>query len=362
MIPYFFMVLTPAVVSAYLSWKKYDSKRRFQITIDCFFVIWLFLLCFRSESVGVDLTVYKYHFSNYSMISWETIIKRIINDEIESGFFVLIKLISLFTVSFRWVIVTCAIVSVIPIWKMYRDENGFGFLTVVMFLNVAPFVMYFSGLRQCLSMAFVNPCYKSCKEHNWKKFLLFVFLAYLFHRSSLILLFMYPIYHLRFKKRKYILLLLPLIAGVYVFNVPIFGFLVVFLHSDFYEMYASSIRSNGAYAVLLLLAVMLIYTYLIPDQEKLDDDMVGLRNLMTFSVFLQVFAGVHTIAMRMNYFYLLLIPILMNRIVQIGEPKYKNIVKISRICMVLFFTLYYFYYAYTDSDILQVYPYKSMFF
>jgi len=119
------------------------------------------------------------------------------------------------------------------------------------------------------------------------------------------------------------------------------------------------INETGAYAVMLLLIVLLMYSFLIPESSKLDDTTIGLRNLTALSVFLQTFSSVHAIAMRMNYYYLLFIPILIPRIIISGDTKYRTLIKLSIICMVIFFTVYYFYKAYTGSDILEVYPYKS---
>ena len=97
------------------------------------------------------------------------------------------------------------------------------------------------------------------------------------------------------------------------------------------------------------------------DYQKLDYEVVGLRNLLVLCVVLQVFSGVHSIAMRMNYYYLLFVPILIPRIIQYGNRRSKTILQLSVVCMLTFFTIYYFYYAYTDIDILNVYPYVSVF-
>jgi len=209
-----------------------------------------------------------------------------------------------------------------------------------------------------MAMAFAGPCYQYCKEKNIKKFLLMVFLAWLFHKSAFIMLLMYPVYQLRLKKQLHMLYLLPGLALVYIFNMPIFRFLILFVGDEYYEQYSEGVRETGAYTVLILLIIMLLYAFLLSDSKKLDDDTVGLRNLLILSVFLQTFASVHSVAMRMNYYYLLFVPILIPRIIVSGKTKFQTVIKLSIICMVVFFTVYYFYKAYTGTDILQVYPYK----
>ena len=166
---------------------------------------------------------------------------------------------------------------------------------VVLFLNIAPFVMYFSGLRQAMAMAFVVPCYAYCREKKPLRFACMVLCAFLFHKSALILLLMYPVYHVRLKQKAHLLYLLLIEAVVYVYSVPIFTLLMWFVGS-YAEDYASGIGATGAYAVTLLLTVLLVYAFIIPDQQKLDADTIGLRNLLVFSVMLQSFSAASTIA------------------------------------------------------------------
>lgn len=355
MIPYFIMVGIPAVLSVCLG----NRAKKDRIVLDSFFLIWLLLLLFRSELCGIDLPVYKYHFTNYAALPWTILWKNIIEGHSEIAYIIICKIISCVTTEFRFVIMACALISVVPIWKLYRNEGKRGFLLIVLFLNIAPFAMYFSGLRQAMAMAFVYPCYESCKEKKVVRFLVFALLASLFHRSALILLLMYPLFHVHWKKKIHMLYLIPFIGVVYVLKVPLFTFLVSLL-GGYAEEYAEGIRVTGAYAVTLLLAALLVYSFLIPDNRKLDKETMGLRNILVLCVFFQIFSGVHTIAMRMNYYYLLLIPLLIPRVIEKSDKKYGTIVQLSVICFICFFTFYYFYYAYTDIDILNVYPYVSM--
>ena len=359
MAAYFVLVGVPAILTVLLSSLKYKREKIDECVINSFFIIWLLLLVLRSETVGVDLPVYKYHFFNYSRLGWTEIIKGIFTGRYEAGYLVICKVLSYISKNFHIVKALCAMVSIIPIWKLYRNEGRYGFLTIVTFINVSPFVMYFSGLRQAMAMAFVVPCYYFCKNNELKKFVLTVFVAFLFHKSALIMLCMYPVYHLQLKKTVHLLYLLPLELFVYVYNVPIFRLLLTFMEGKYYDRYVGSIGATGAYAVTLLLTVILIYTYFIPDKELLDKDTIGLRNVFTMSVFLQVFSAASTVAMRMNYYFLLLVPLLISKIIRCGNKNYRDLIKLSIICMVVFFTVYYFYGAYTDTDILQVYPYVT---
>jgi len=359
------MVGIPALLTLYVKRSpSYDYKKE-RLVINSFFLIWLLLLLFRSEKIGIDINVYKYHFVNYSKFTWSELFEKIIGGEIEAGYATLIKVVTIFSDDFRWVLVMCALIAVVPIWKLYSDESESvkeSFLVIVLFLNIAPFVMYFSGLRQAMAMAFIAPCYLYCRNKELFKFLICVLVACLFHQSAFIILILYPVYHLRLKRDIHILYLVPVVGIIYYFNVPIFKFLLLFLQEKYLDRYGDSISSTGAYSMLLLLSVLLIYAFLIPDQKELDDDTIGLRNILFLCVIMQVFAGVHTIAMRMNYYFLLLVPLLIPKIMTAGKEKYEALIRVSKICMIAFFAFYYFYFAYTDKDILSIYPYQSLFY
>lgn len=360
MLPYCIMVGIPAIMAFVFNITKYRHEKADRAVINAFFLIWLILLVFRSEQVGTDLPVYKYHFNNYPLMSWGEIIQGIFTGQFEAAYVVICKLLSGVTENFHWVIAVCAAIAVLPIWRLYRNEGQHGYLMMVLFLNVAPFAMYFSGLRQAMAMAFVVPCYYSCREKKPLHFLLAVAGAFLFHRSAVIMLLMYPVYHLRLKRMVHLLYILLIEAVVYIYSVPIFSFLIR-LTGGYGEEYGFGVRSTGAYAVILLMTVFLVYAFVIPDPQKLDADSIGLRNLLVLSVMLQSFSAASTIAMRMNYYYLLLVPLAICRVIRCGNRQMAMLIRLSIICMVAFFTVYYFYYACTDSDILQVYPYISLF-
>lgn len=360
MLPYYVLILMPAIFYALLGIARVDSKRQTRITVDIFFFIMLLLLVFRSESVGTDIIGYKNHFYNYSVLSFDQIAEGIFSGEFETGYVVLCRLIGNFTDDFRYVLVACALISLIPVWYFYRREEKHGYFLVVMFANVAPFTMYFSGLRQSMAMAMAIPAYYFCRDRKIIKFLICVFAAFLFHRSALILLLMYPVFHMRIKKPSQLLLLLPPIALVFTFKTQIFSFLLNFSGDVYYSRYASEFHETGAGSVLLLLTVLTMISFALPASELLNDNDIGLRNILVLASVLQIFAGVHSIAMRMNYYFLLFVPIAVARCLKKCDrnKKFADLALISCIC---FMSVYFFYHAYTDEDILQVFPYVFMF-
>ena len=104
----------------------------------------------------------------------------------------------------------------------------------------------------------------------------------------------------------------------------------------------------------------LIFSFVLPENDMMDKEKIGLRNLLFLRTILQIFAGINSVAMRLNYYYLIFIPLLIPRVINNVSEKNRKPAYFSYLIMVGFFTFWYFYRAYTTADILRVYPYYPM--
>jgi len=211
--------------------------------------------------------------------------------------------------------------------------------------------MYFSGLRQVIAMAFAFPAFYLSRNKRTLLFILMVFVAFQFHKSAFILVFMYPLCNIKITF-KWIWILVPLIAIVFLFNEPIFTFLTIFVG----DMFSTETSSTGAYAILILLILFAVYSFFIPDETHVDDDTMAMRNILLLCVCLQCFASVHFLAMRMNYYFLPFVPVLMTRIANRASEKNKKLAQFSIFIMTAFFIAYFFYNL-SQGGGLNIYPY-----
>jgi len=91
-----------------------------------------------------------------------------------------------------------------------------------------------------------------------------------------------------------------------------------------------------------------------------DRTTIGLRNILVVATILQMFTSVHTLAMRMNYYFIPFIPVIISKITASGENEDdKNTVKTINTVLIIFFIAYFFYYAENGVDTLQLFPYKA---
>ena len=350
MFPYYFLIGVPML----LSLASYSDDRRVvnkKFPLLVFFLLFILLLSLRNVSCGVDLLTYRRKFNHPGRVSVWSLFDFSIT---EPGFLLFTAIIKETTNSFRVYLILCALLSVVPIMVLYLKETNHNLLTIALFVGVAPFSMFFSGLRQSIAMGIGALCYFCCKEKKPVSFLILVFVAFLIHQSAVILLFMYPLMRLRITK-KWIPLVVAVVAVCFVFRKQIFGFALHF--SDKYES-RYVISETGSYTFLILLLVLTIYSFVMLKDSEMES--FGLRNLLVFMLLLQCFAPANTVAMRLNYYYLIFIPILIPQVIDHTRIRYRQVAAVSIVVFFGFFTFWFFREAYSGTDFLHVFPYVSL--
>lgn len=331
--------------------RKIKSEKKIVMV---FFVIFFLILSFRSIDVGVDLPNYKYYFSKFGRMNWS-----LIWDESREPFYaVLNKFVSSIGGDFRFFLVAVAFITVAPFAFFYYKECENAMLTISIFINVSIFTMFFSGLRQAIAFSLGIIAFYCVKNKKRIAFLLCVFIAYLFHNSAFVLLALYPIYYMKITKKSF-KLIVPLMAVLFVFKQHVFNFLLNFLSEEYRDRY-EGIEASGAYTIFILFVLFTIYSFVGINDDALDEKTNGLRNILVIATCLQMFAGVHDIAMRMNYYFIPFIPVVISKITASSENENEQkIVKIINGFLIIFFLVYFFYSAKTGHDILEIYPYKT---
>lgn len=316
-----------------------------------FFVFLTILLMFRHESVGNDTKNYISYFRTFSNKSW----KSLTSESWEVGFAYFNKIVSLFSKNAQVFFAITAILTTYMIYPTYKRLCIDSTLTIVLFVNMSTFIMMFSGIRQMLAIAIGFLAYEFTRKKRLIPYALMVALAMMFHTSAFMLILMYPVYHLKLTKKS-LIAVVPILCLIFVFNEPIFTFLAEYLEK--YTRFGAELSSTGAYTVLILFAMFVVFSFVIPDEKIMDTETLGLRNFMVLTLALQMFAPLHTLAMRMNYYYIIFIPLLIPKIIQYRKKDMHQIALLARPIMVAFFLGYFFYSAYTSDNNLHVFPYK----
>lgn len=349
---FYILLLIPLAIQHFtIRGYRIDYRKRNQRALFFFFALMTILVAMRHESIGKDTRNYIYFFERFSKVSWS----QLGNESLELGFTYFNKFVSLFTKEPQVFFVISTIVFVAMIYQTYKRVCVDASLTIVLYVTMSTFVVSFSGIRQMLAIGIGFLAYECTRNKTPVLFILCVMLAISFHTSAFMLVFMYPLYHAKITK-KWLLVVIPVLVIVFVFNKQIFSVLGILLES--FTGYDASITQTGAVTMLLLFVAFAVFAFLIPKDDALDAETIGLRNFLLLSVVLQMFAPLHTIAMRMNYYYIIFIPLLLPKIIEARSTRWKQIAIVGRHVMVVFFLVYFFFNAYTSESNLNVFPYR----
>lgn len=336
-----------AVIDANINYKKKNQR-----AITAFFIILTLALMLRHESVGYDTGNYIRYFEKISYMSWGEAAQY----SVELGFTFLTKILSLISDSAHLFLAVVSLVTCALMYPTYRRNCTDASLTIVLFCTMATFVMMFSGIRQMLAISVGFLAYECTRKRKPWLFLLSVLAAMLCHTSGLMLIFMYPIYYAKITK-KWLKFVIPIMLSVFLFNEQIF-FALTYILSRFTK-YDGVITQTGAYTMLILFTAFSVFSFIIPDEKQMDEETVGLRNFLLFALMLQMFAPLHTIAMRMNYYYIIFIPLLIPRIILCKRERWKQVAVTARYVMVAFFAVYFFI-SLGFGNNLGVFPYHFL--
>lgn len=349
---YYILVVVPILLSIYYYFNNRDVYRRY--AIGSFFFIFLLILIFRDETIGCDLVNYHRYFDYASASNNFSTLDLI---ETEIGFAYFTKLIALLTNDFQIYIGIIAVISVVPFMILYMEKSENPILSMSLFLSIGVFAIFFSGMRQIIAMSMIPLAYTSVIKKKRFVFILTVAFATLFHLSAIVLLLMYPLYYMRITT-KWLLPILIALVFVFLLRDIIWTSSLSAIGGRYEEMYGD-IDGSGAVMMFLLTLLFLLYSYFIPDEKLINNDIIGMRNFLILCVFIESFSGVSNIVMRMNHYYSVFIPLLIPMISKRSSKRNKDFVNYAIFIMVTFFIYRFFNEAYFGKDIVHIFPYKS---
>ncbi len=369
MVPYIILVILPFMLSVVAFGGKKDKKgllylgkteyiEENNVALPVFFLIYFLLLSLRDISIGNDIANYKYYFEYYDTSD----IRIIFNMGLDIFYGLFNWLFQKISHNFQLFLAAVAAFCVFPVAKLYCKNRKNSMLQIAVFVNLSTFIILFSGLRQAMAMAVGFIAYEFVKKGKILPFIISCIVAIGFHHSAFMLFFMYPLYHISFKK-KHLIFIVPAIAVCFIFNEQIFTFLAntAALFSDKYE--DVSITQTGAITTFLMFAAFAVFCYIIPDEKKMTKEDFGLRNFLLFAVVLQSFSSLHMLAMRMNYYYMIFIPIIMARVIEVPKERYRQVAKFGGAVITALLLTYFFFTLYGEyksgESTLNTVPYVA---
>jgi hypothetical protein len=349
MLPFVILLIFP-ILAQHIGVKGIDYQKKNRFALFFFFTFLTVLVMLRHESIGNDTQSYIYYFKKFSQISWS----EVGNGSLEIGFIIYNKLVAMICDAPQFYLGVSAIAVSLLIYPTYKRLCIDSSLTIVLFCVMSTFVMMFSGVRQMLAIGIGFVAYEFTRKKKLISFIIAVLIAMTVHTSSVMLVFMYPLYHAKITK-KWLLVVVPALTLIFAFNGPVFSVMTLIISR--FTKYEGGISSTGAYTMLFLFAIFAVFAFVIPDEARIDEETIGLRNLLLLALVIQMFAPLHTLAMRMGYYYIVFIPLLIPKIIQQRSDRWSQVAVVGRHIMVIFFFAYFFISKINDSGNLHVFPY-----
>lgn len=295
-------------------------------------ILTLFLLL-RSTKVGIDTKNYENIF-NYCRD--KNIIELLTFGRHEIGYKYYTKFVSLFA-DYHFFLCITSIITMIGIYFFIKENSKNYFLSVLLFITFNFYGFCFGILRQSLAISILLCGYKYIFEKKIWKFLLFVLLATLFHKTAFIFIILYFIKNIHIDKRKLIIWI-----GIIVMSFISRQFILNFIINYVYKPADITFYSGSGYKMLILLIGLGICCYFFQDrllkQDKKNQLLINMIYIASIIQTLSTFFG-NTYRVTLYFCYAML-PLVPNIIETIENKKIKMVIEV---CMIIILTLYYYF-------------------
>lgn len=334
----YFFIIVIATILCFIAEKKIDSRISKFLFLCSFFIVFLFSGL--RYNVGTDFGMYEEIFV-YSHSS--SIIRLAEIYDMEIGWIILNKLSSLIGNDPQIIFLVSSFIIIGNFYIFifnHKDNINIG-LSIFIFLTIF-LIPSFNGIRQFMAMSILLYSFDYMKKKSFLKFLVVVFIASLFHATSLIMLPIYFLFKYKFSFKLY-LLISVLTSIIFLYN-SILEFIVShFPQFEKFERYISDgilyINYIELIYILVLTICFCIYRKFIRSQ---DSYVYNYFYLYFISIFFTTFSYFTTYAVRLSYYFLFSHLVLAPFIVKKQTKRYNKYILLT--AFILYYSFYFFYY------------------
>ncbi|WP_455794813.1 EpsG family protein [Clostridium butyricum] len=195
------------------------------------------------------------------------------DSEYEIGFYLLNKLILIFTRNSQWIFIITSFIFVILVFKAFYDNSSDMQFSILLFAITEVFFISMNNVRQSLACAIVLYGFKYIKKDEVFRFFLYILLATSIHRISILFIVLIFFRKINISINKLILIALAII----IFN-PILKKVIYFLinnidrFSQYFHssMYIGNTLSSIIFGINIGIFIFIIYTKKYIACEELD--------------------------------------------------------------------------------------------
>lgn len=349
MIPYFVVLIVACIFV--LIGERNRSNSIFKVSMFFVFLVLVLFAGVRSRYVGTDTNQYIWYYESNRLLN-ESIFES--RSSVEIGYLLIEKIAKSLIRDYWMILVTIASITIFFSLKTILKLSKNITLSLFLFIALGIYLFFFNGARQGIAAAIYGMAIVQLVKGNFKKYVLWVLFAALFHKTVLITIPAYFLIKSKYSLKKIILafvLSLGLISS-WVYLIMLFpGFL-----SEHYLAY----DNRGALGGVLLTVCYLIMTvffigvrkFIRSSDRYLYDLFLNLTVFHTLIYLVILITGEDISMLRLAHYFsfgfVLIWPIIFRNL-----KVFNSIV--PRMVFVLLHLVFYYVYVYKMSDLM---PYQ----
>ena len=241
------------------------------------FIIMFFLVATREMTVGNDTSVYINLFKNCNVYKWSILN---MNTYYERFYLICNILINYISHSPRFFLYLMSFIFNYSVYKFIKENSKNYLMSVLMYINLLFFYQSMTMMRQFLALSIILLfAYKYVKEKKFLKFILTIVVASLFHSSAIIAFFIYPIYHLKYNRRRVLYIIIGSIVLLLSLNY-LYPLVSSLINREPYYLNMVGETKLGNIISTLVYLVMYIFSLFIVKQSKRQENGFFLYSLI----------------------------------------------------------------------------------
>ena len=301
------------------------------------FVLLFIISAFRGDFTS-DYNGYLGLFKHYNLFSFREIFQYKFGQEI--GYVILNRIIGLFTNDGIYIFIATSLIILFLFFREFRKESAIIWLSVLIFTTIGPFYTSFNIARQILSVAIIFAASRYLYKRNLIKYMIFVFLATLFHKTAIIMGLFYFVLNLRLSIKRVVFIAIGfMLSTFFIENMVTLG------RKYFYTYYTATSYGMTGYNYKNVIAPILFLIFTLLHFKRLDlNDIktkIWANAVIYYSIFSLFGLNVH-ILQRFSVFFMPYLCLMIPKIVV--SVRNKNL-KAIYILTAIFLLILYNYFA-----------------
>lgn len=255
------------------------------------------LIAFRNQSIGADTGMYINHFNKMIKTSW---LKLFDKANVEEGYLTFVKLITMFTDNPLIYQIICATIYLLAITSFTNQQEENHFFILFLFGTLGMYTFMFTGVRQCLAISICLFSYRFIRDRKIVPFAILMFLAFYFHKSSILFVAAYLIY-----LRKLSFWNALIYGAIMIFAVLYLDVIQQWFNQQLEYDYEIEAGAGGIIFTILVVAMTAFTIFVVISNKDTSKNTQGLINIGLIAMFFWIIRLFNRVAERPSYYFLI---------------------------------------------------------